>query len=332
MLAFLKEGTFFGKLTPTAKTLAYGACQYLLILDAFIKPVRPKKLKERVILYLALYERFFMKTAPHAWQNEWIEVAKKTTHPLFVKFLNQYLHKLPETLTFKEEEAYPPFFRNRFPDAVYKAMNRPAPLFVRDRLEKTFIQTDDLSPYLDSDRTYIQNPTPFHLIEALSQKITPPKTILDLCANPGGKTIALHEFFPDAAFFVNDLKEGREMKDNFSRLKIDAHFTQGDALLYPETTLFDLVILDAPCSNSGVLNKRPEARHRLTEASLAELHALQIKLWEKAQRLGKQVAYMTCSILEEENEMPLEAAYSKTILPDAAGLDGGYLGLFISDK
>lgn len=328
LAAFLKEGSFLDEspLDPFAKNLSYGTCQYLLILDAFIKKVRPKKMKERALLYLSLYERFFMNTPAYV-QGEWVELAKKYCHASFAKFLNYYLRSIEKFPDFKEEDAFPPLLQGRFSKEVYLALNRPAPVYVRDRIEKKFIKIDALSPYLEGDRYYVQNPTPFNLIEALTTQIDRPASILDLCANPGGKTIALNEFFPEAAFFVNDIKEGREMKDNFSRLKIDAHFTQGDALSYPEEKTFDLVIIDAPCSNSGVLNKRPEARHRLTNAALKELHALQIKLVEKGKRLGKNVAYMTCSILEEENELPDRALFSKTILPTCEGLDGGYLGL-----
>ena len=194
-------------------------------------------------------------------------------------------------------------------------------------MDKKFIEVEKLSPYLDSDRYYVQNPTPFYLIDALVHEIDPPKTILDICANPGGKTIALSEFFPNSEFYVNDLKEGREMFQNFNRLGIKAHFTQGSALEYPEDKQFDLVIIDAPCSNSGVLNKRPEARHRLTKESVMKMHELQIKLFEKGQKLGKNVCYMTCSILDEENGMPRKAAFSKTILPDETGIGRGLYGI-----
>ena len=101
--AFLKEGAFLNsaELDPFAKSLAYGTCQYLLVLDSFIKKNRPKKLKERTLLYLALYERFFMKTPAFAAQNEWIEVSKKVCHPLFVKFFNHYLRNLNSRLEYR---------------------------------------------------------------------------------------------------------------------------------------------------------------------------------------------------------------------------------------
>lgn len=326
--AFLKEGVFLDEtgLDPFAKRLSYGTCQYLLVLDSFIKDVRPKKSKERAILYLSLYERFFMKT-PSYVQGEWVQLAKKYCHPSFAKFLNYYLRNIESFPNFREEEAFPPLMRGRFENDVYLALNRAAPLFVRDRKEKKFLKVDSLSPYLDSDRYYIQNPTPFYLIEELAARIDPPKTILDLCANPGGKTIALNEFFPDAKLYVNDIKEGREMKENFDRLKINAHFTQGDALDYPENKVFDLVVIDAPCSNSGVLNKRPEARRRITLESIKTLHELQTRLVEKGKKLGKNIAYMTCSILDEENKLSKQPLFSKKILPSLDGLDGGYMEL-----
>jgi 16S rRNA (cytosine967-C5)-methyltransferase len=68
---------------------------------------------------------------------------------------------------------------------------------------------------------------------------------------------------------------------------------------------FDAAIVDAPCSNMGVLGKRPEARWRLTETDFVELPALQLRLLTRAAervRSGGRVVYSTCSIDALENE------------------------------
>lgn len=324
---FLKEGRFLetNPLSPFARNLSYGACRLLLILEKATHSIKPKKAKERALLYLALYENWFMDTPGYATVSCWVELAKKI-HPSFAKFINFTLRNLKKPI-FKSKEAYPDILQKQnWPEEVYEVMNEPAQLFVRDRKEKKFLKIDRLDEYLKDDRYYVQNPTPFKLIEHLASSIVAPKTVLDLCANPGGKTIALQEFFPNAEYFVNDLKELGDLKNNFERLHIKAHYREGDALTYPEDRLFDLVVIDVPCSNTGVLHKRPEARHRLTEGKLIELRGLQIQLLEKAKRLGKQVAYMTCSILDDEN---LTGKNKHIIYPDIEGLDGGFLGLFI---
>jgi 16S rRNA (cytosine967-C5)-methyltransferase len=97
-----------------------------------------------------------------------------------------------------------------------------------------------------------------------------------------------------------------------------------------------VIILDVPCSNSGVFNKRPEARWRLTAESLQELKEIQMKLLGHAAELlasGGVVWYLTCSILRDENEGLLSKAceqfglvveYSQTVLPNEDGWDGGF--------
>jgi 16S rRNA (cytosine967-C5)-methyltransferase len=99
---------------------------------------------------------------------------------------------------------------------------------------------------------------------------------------------------------------------------------------------FDLIIVDAPCSNSGVFNKRPEARWRLSEDALCALEKSQLALLRHAVTLlapEGEIWFMTCSILDSENEavinklcseLPLEVRKSMTILPSADGWDGGY--------
>ncbi len=331
-LKFLRDGIFLSEnpLDPFSKNLSYGACQWLIALEKFIKPVRPKKVKERALLILAVYEHFFMKSAAHAKVYEWVELAKNQIHPSFAKFINHYLRNLPGTFPFSDKDTYPELFLRSVPEYVLRLFNQPAPLWVRDRKDKLFIEVQDLQPFLKGDRYYVQNPTPFYLIEEALEHIPQPKTVLDLCANPGGKSIALHEIYPDAELHLNDIKELTQIRENLERLNIQAKsLTQGDAREYPESQ-FDLVLLDAPCSNTGVLHKRPEARHRLDKKHLQEMKELQQSLLKSALKhvkRGGHLFFITCSILAEENEISDRFKWKKLILPTNEGLDGGFLGI-----
>jgi 16S rRNA (cytosine967-C5)-methyltransferase len=200
-----------------------------------------------------------------------------------------------------------------------------------------------------SSRVYIQNVTPAVLIGTLSKKLEKaPKRILDLCASPGGKLVAAHDAFPKAKLYGNDVSEEKlkRLHENCQKYGIAAELSCSKGEEYASEELFDLIILDVPCSNSGVLNKRPEARWRLSVESFTALGETQLALIGHAKTLlapGGVIWYMTCSILKKENEELVQEACKRfglqvhghgdergrgddqhMILPNAEGWDGGY--------
>lgn len=133
-------------------------------------------------------------------------------------------------------------------------------------------------------------------------------TILDLCAAPGTKTTQLAERTQDAGrIFATDIDAKRlpRLHENLDRLGIRNVTVVPYAELETEAPgPFDAILLDVPCSNTGVLAKRIEARFRLTRASVKELTAIQRGLLDKAAGLvkpGGKIAYSTCSIQPSEN-------------------------------
>jgi len=136
-------------------------------------------------------------------------------------------------------------------------------------------------------------------------------TILDLCAAPGTKTTQLAEATSDNAKIIAtdiDSKRFEKVKENIIRLGIKSvrvveYNKLGDIIA--ETGLFDAVLLDVPCSNTGVLARRVEARYRITPRTIAELVKIQTELLEKAAEIVKQrgkICYSTCSIQRDEND------------------------------
>jgi 16S rRNA (cytosine967-C5)-methyltransferase len=135
------------------------------------------------------------------------------------------------------------------------------------------------------------------------------ESILDLCAAPGGKTCHIAERLQGTGKVVAcDLSAARlqSVTENAVRLGLPQVQTlaigpQGQGV--PEE-LFDAVLIDAPCSNTGVLGKRPEARWRISPETFAELTSVQVGLLDlawKQTRPGGRVVYSTCSIDREEN-------------------------------
>ena len=136
--------------------------------------------------------------------------------------------------------------------------------------------------------------------------------ILDLCAAPGGKTTHLAEIMANTgsilACDINTQKLDL-ISQNCSRLRINIVKTCLPDNLQENIErdgLFDAVLLDAPCSNTGVLARRPEARHRIKPVAIQRLAQTQMTLLKQAADAVKKngnILYSTCSIDHRENEL-----------------------------
>jgi 16S rRNA (cytosine967-C5)-methyltransferase len=135
------------------------------------------------------------------------------------------------------------------------------------------------------------------------------ESVLDLCAAPGGKTAHLAELMQDTGRILAtdiDSERLRLVSEGAQRLGlncIEARQIAADGHDLPEE-LFDAVLVDVPCSNTGVLGKRPEARWRTSPESITELIPVQVRLLTQALqciRPGGRVVYSTCSIDPREN-------------------------------
>ncbi len=211
-----------------------------------------------------------------------------------------------------------------------EAMNQPPVLMARRRPNLI----PEIVQRVEPPEWIVQNITQALLLQEATADLKP-KTILDLCAAPGGKLIALADRFPQAQLFANDLRLKR-LRENLETYQVKAQVCEGRGEEYPTDRLFDLVVVDASCSNSGVLGKRPEARWRLDDEHLSQLTQLQEALITHAAELvapGGTLLYMTCSILPEENHPRLDwpKTYERTILPHAE-YDGGYACAIFSDS
>lgn len=145
--------------------------------------------------------------------------------------------------------------------------------------------------------------------------------VLDLCAAPGGKTTHLAELMQDQGRVVAcDVDDGRlaTVRELASRLGLSSIETVKVDPYKPETIPegpFDAVLADVPCSNTGVMGRRPELRWRLSPADLTELVAVQKRLLLRAigrVKVGGVVIYSTCSIEPEENGELVRAVIGET--------------------
>lgn len=241
---------------------------------------------------------------------------------------------------------------NNLPPALHTPLPLPYTLGVV-RSEKLFRQlTQD-------EGWYVTNGTPAGLLARLAQGAVARVfgsddagkgmregglRVLDLCAAPGGKGLAVWDVIREGqghhtlALVMNDVNEEKtgRIRENLSKFGLEdkIHLTIGDGLTLTREELgrqmgsniegeggkeeggFDVVILDVPCSNAGVLGRRPEARWRLRdEALLRELEETQFSLLKHASEEllsgtspRGEIWYMTCSILKGEDEGMVERA------------------------
>jgi 16S rRNA (cytosine967-C5)-methyltransferase len=140
----------------------------------------------------------------------------------------------------------------------------------------------------------------------------PPLSLLDLCAAPGSKTTLLASLFPkDSLIVAGDLHlhRLRTMKELGSRLSMTrinlVQLDATDQLPFPQPASFDFVLVDAPCSGLGTLQRNPEIKWRMSVEKIRELAALQDRLITSAAgqvRAGGLLTYSVCSTEVEEGE------------------------------
>jgi len=175
--------------------------------------------------------------------------------------------------------------------------------------------------------------------------------VLDACAAPGGKACHLLERARlDLIALESDAGRARRIGQNLDRLGLDADVVIGDAGA-PDTWWdgrpFDRILIDAPCSATGVLRRRPDVRLHRRDSDIAALAAQQRRILQALWPLlapGGRLVYVTCSLLKAENEAVVgaflasqpearaaaftlpagQAALGWQVLPGDGDLDGMY--------
>ena len=166
----------------------------------------------------------------------------------------------------------------------------------------------------DRPDLWVQDAASSHVIDDLEFE-TAPKLIIDLCAGQGTKTRQLRAKFPDAQIIAADVDEDRlnTLKSVFQG-DDQVHAMPVDTLMNTELGQADFVLTDVPCTNSGVLARRREARYRPMKKQLARIVPIQHEIARNAHSLlkaGGTLLYSTCSLETEENEDQADWIISK---------------------
>ncbi len=200
-------------------------------------------------------------------------------------------------------------------------------------------------PGYDEGWFTVQDPATAISVDLLAPQ--PGEAVLDACAAPGGKTAMMAgRMNGSGSLIAMDLHTDRiaVLKENQKRLKLGwVELVQGDARK-PQQALgerkFDAILLDVPCTNTGVLRRRADARWRVDAARLGKVTKLQYDLLTACTGLLKEkgrLVYSTCSLETEENEElvarwlsahpEFERVEVKKSFPPESGTDGAFAAL-----
>ncbi len=173
----------------------------------------------------------------------------------------------------------------------------------------------------------------------------PGNHVLDACAAPGGKTFLIAERMQkQGQLKAIDLYQDRisRLMENLKRLGCDdfVDVIQGDAEKLIKTDSYDRILLDVPCTNTGVIRRKPDIRWRFSENRLAKINNLQRTILGCGLNLlkpGGQLVYSTCSLEPEENEYLISKCLTKRTdihlveerktFPPVSKTDGVYVAL-----
>lgn len=161
-------------------------------------------------------------------------------------------------------------------------------------------------------------------LTAQTLDLKPGLSVLDACAAPGGKTAHIAEIEPNLKRLVAieiDPERAHFIQDNFKRLQLNSKMLQlhiadaTETATWHDGQLFDRILIDAPCSGTGVIRRHPDIKLLKRESDIKQLCELQKKLLSSLWPLlktGGILMYSTCSILREENTKQIETFISQT--------------------
>lgn len=252
--------------------------------------------------------------------------------------------------------------------------NWPAPIYARANLLKIsaaefFTQHPESEPVsvhpgfasfqsvpmesLGRGECYVQDPSTMAACELLDPQ--PGETVLDACAAPGGKTSYLAELMKNRGVIIacdRDPLRTATLQENLNRLGVKntrvARRNWGQEIAARDVagiSLFDRILVDAPCSNTGVMRRRPDLRWRLSPSDLDRMQKTQLAIVRALIPLLKRsgvLVYSTCSIEPEENERVvelilrefplLELAEKKSVLPFRDEFDGAFAAKLVAGQ
>lgn len=356
------------------QAILFGVLRHRRVLDFWIGKLRQGKLdaETRDVLRVGLCQLLILQIPDHAAVNETVEAGKAPVRSLINAVLRKAIATRKRLL--EDLEEMNPATLHSHPDWLYKRWrkafgketavaimewdNQPAETFFRlnplteapeeipgKRLPhaQEYYRLDGKIPneLLAKGALYIQDPATRHCVNLLNPQ--PGEKILDACAAPGGKAFLIAAALGSGkGLTCTDSNEKRipRLEQNLSRLHIEADETSVHDWRKPAPErfhkAFDAILLDVPCSNTGVIRRRVDVRWRLQPQDIEDLTKIQTEILENALpclKPGGRIVYSTCSIEPSEN-IDLVTAFAEAngltlgetiqIKPNQHGTDGAF--------
>lgn len=250
-----------------------------------------------------LHPEWLLKRLKKAYPESWAAIVEANNQrpPMWLR-VNRIHHSRDEWLALLEEAGMQGAVHSEYPDAV--RLVSPAPVLSLPGFEQGWVTVQDASA--QGCMAYLEPQNG--------------ERILDLCAAPGGKTTHILEVAPQASVMAVDVDEQRlsRVYDNLKRLGLKAEVKQGDGrtpALWCGDEQFDRILLDAPCSATGVVRRHPDIKWLRRDRDISELAQLQAEIldaiWPHL-KAGGTLVYATCSVLPEENCQQIAAFLKRT--------------------
>lgn len=361
------------------QAIVYDTLRHMSWLDHIRKTLRPGKLEEKMrwLVLMGLCQLFVLRQAEHAAVGETVRLAPQRVRGVVNGMLRNAARRKAEFDA--EHETLPLAVRFSTPSWLVKRWLREfgepdtsAMLEWNSLTPPVYARLNPLNPPAEIPECWeplpalplwyrLHGPLPLEALRAGQLYVTDPSTrycvkllapqpgerVLDACAAPGGKSAAmLAATGGDLHLLATDVEEFRlaPLRENLLRAGgRDVQVAQHDWTRPCPAEwcgAFDAVLLDVPCSNSGVLQRRVDARWRLSTEEITRLAALQLQILEQASvavRPGGRLVYSTCSIDREEDRAVVDAFLAThkdftfveeyLALPHREQADGAYAAL-----
>lgn len=253
-----------------------------------------------------LHPKWLMNRLQQAWPEQWQSIieANNQRPPMWLR-VNQQHHSREDWLKLLQESGKNAIADEHARHAV--RLETPCGVSQLPGFSEGWVTVQDLSAQRCAEFLEPQNG----------------ESILDLCAAPGGKTTHILEAAPEAFVLAVDIDEKRlaRVHENLKRLGQHADVKAGDGRFpeqWCEASQFDRILLDAPCSATGVIRRHPDIKWLRRDADIAELVKLQSEIFDAVWprlKSGGTFLYATCSVLPEENHLQVAAFLQRH--PDA---------------
>jgi len=320
-----------------SETLRWMTDLDLLIDGATAQPL-PEDVKSRAVLRLALTQLLVLKTSPHAVVSTALPLVDGGPRRLVHAILSRAQQ---EEWTLPERASLPPETAERWSahwgDAMVEAAE--AAWSAAPRVDLSFAAEPDVAVWEEAQPLAahhlrlprgkaIETLPGFReggwwvqdLAASLPARLLGPgdgRTALDLCAAPGGKTMQLAAAGWSVIAVDSSAKRLARLEENLDRTGLEAAISQGDIRQWQPGEAADAVLLDAPCSATGIFRRHPDVLHRIEPRQITEMAALQAELLARAAvwvKPGGTLVYATCSLEPAEGEERIAA-----FLADHAG-------------